>query len=86
MMDSFLKVLHKAFGLRFYILGVLKLVSNMLGFAGPLLLSSLVGFMEDEAAPVSQGAWCAFGLFVSALLSALVRNVFAFEVSKVRKL
>ncbi|XP_075994564.1 ATP-binding cassette sub-family C member 10 isoform X2 [Genypterus blacodes] len=78
-----LSVLHKAFGLRYYLLGVLKLVCNMLGFAGPLLLSSLVAFMEEEDAPVSWGAWCALGLFGSTLLSAVLRNVFVFEVSKV---
>ncbi|XP_056137092.1 ATP-binding cassette sub-family C member 10 [Lampris incognitus] len=78
-----LKVLHKAFGLRYYMLGVLKLMANMLGFAGPLLLSSLVSFMEEEGAPVSQGAWCTFGLFASSLLSAVLRNIFIFEVSKV---
>uniref|UniRef100_A0A8C7U254 ATP-binding cassette sub-family B member 6 n=1 Tax=Oncorhynchus mykiss TaxID=8022 RepID=A0A8C7U254_ONCMY len=78
-----LKVLHKAFGLRYYLLGVLKLAGNMLSFAGPLLLSSLVHYMEEEGAPVSQGAWCATGFFFSTFFSALIRNIFAFEVSKV---
>ncbi|KAM3842095.1 ATP-binding cassette sub-family C member 10-like [Diretmus argenteus] len=78
-----LRVLHKALGRRYYVLGVLKLVGNMLGFAGPLLLSSLVGFMEEAGAPVGRGAWCAAGLFASTLLSAVLRNVFVFEVSKV---
>ncbi|KAM9491700.1 ATP-binding cassette sub-family C member 10-like [Salvelinus alpinus] len=78
-----LKVLHKAFGLRYYLLGVLKLAGNMLSFVGPLLLSSLVHYMEEEGAPVSQGAWCATGLFFSTFFSALIRNIFAFEVSKV---
>lgn len=78
-----LRVLHKAFGLRYYSLGVLKLVGNMLGFAGPLLLNSLVGFMEKEGAPVSWGAWCTFGLFASTFLSAVIRNVFVYQVSKV---
>uniref|UniRef100_A0A4W5PKP4 ATP-binding cassette sub-family B member 6 n=1 Tax=Hucho hucho TaxID=62062 RepID=A0A4W5PKP4_9TELE len=76
-------LLHKAFGLRYYLLGVLKLAGNMLGFAGPLLLSSLVNYMEEEGAPVSRGAWCATGLFFSTLFSALIRNLFVFEVSKV---
>lgn len=78
-----LRVLHKAFGFRYYMLGLLKLAGNMLGFAGPLLLSNLVGYMEEEEAPVSQGALCAFGLFSSTLVSALLRNIFVFEVSKV---
>uniref|UniRef100_A0A674F6B8 ATP-binding cassette sub-family C member 10 n=1 Tax=Salmo trutta TaxID=8032 RepID=A0A674F6B8_SALTR len=76
-------LLHKAFGLRYYLLGVLKLAGNMLSFAGPLLLSSLVQYMKEEGAPISQGAWCATGLFFSTFFSALIRNIFAFEVSKV---
>ncbi|KAM6940945.1 LOW QUALITY PROTEIN: ATP-binding cassette sub-family C member 10 [Lycodopsis pacificus] len=78
-----LRVLHKAFGLRYYALGVLKVAVNMLSFTGPLLLSSLVNFMEDEGAPVSWGAWCALGLFATTLLSSFLQNVFVFEVSKV---
>nr|XP_033480550.1 multidrug resistance-associated protein 7 [Epinephelus lanceolatus]XP_033480551.1 multidrug resistance-associated protein 7 [Epinephelus lanceolatus] len=78
-----LRVLHKAFGLRYYILGVLKVTVNMLGFAGPLLLSSLVNFMEDKEAPVSWGAWCALGLFTTTLLTSFLLNIFIFEVSKV---
>lgn len=78
-----LRVLHKAFGLRYYILGVLKVVVNVLSFAGPLLLSSLVNFMEEEGAPVSRGVWCTLGLFATTLLSSVLRNIYVFEVSKV---
>ncbi|XP_051957113.1 ATP-binding cassette sub-family C member 10-like isoform X3 [Xyrauchen texanus] len=78
-----LQVLHKAFGLRYYLLGMLKLVASMLAFAGPLLLSGLVGFMETEGAPLSQGVWCTVGLFASTFLAALLRNIFVYEVSKV---
>ncbi|XP_033985639.1 multidrug resistance-associated protein 7 isoform X2 [Trematomus bernacchii] len=78
-----LKVLHKAFGLRFYLLGVLKFVVNMLSFTGPLLLGSLVNFMEDEEAPISLGVWCSVGLFITTLLTSFLRNIFVFEVSKV---
>ncbi|KAI4882036.1 hypothetical protein NFI96_012507 [Prochilodus magdalenae] len=76
-------VLHKAFGARYYFLGVLKLLASLLTFAGPLLLSALVGFMETEGAPLSRGVWCAVGLFSSTFLAAFLRNVFTFEVSKV---
>lgn len=77
------KVLHKTFGLRYYILGLLKLMVNMLTFAGPLLLSSLVNFMEEKGAPASTGLWCALGLFLTTLLSSIFRNIFVFEISKV---
>ncbi|XP_066504379.1 ATP-binding cassette sub-family C member 10 isoform X2 [Hoplias malabaricus] len=76
-------VLHKAFGPRYYSLGVLKLLASLLSFAGPLLLSALVGFMETEGAPLSKGVWCAVGLFLSTILAAFLRNIFVFEVSKV---
>ncbi|KAL7855132.1 hypothetical protein SRHO_G00173220 [Serrasalmus rhombeus] len=76
-------VLHKAFGPRYYFLGVLKLLASLLAFAGPLLLSVLVDFMETEGAPLSRGVWCAVGLFLSTFLAAFLRNVFVFEVSKV---
>ncbi|KAJ8384161.1 hypothetical protein AAFF_G00208630 [Aldrovandia affinis] len=78
-----LRVLHKAFGMKFYLLGVLKLVGTMLSFAGPLLLNGLVSFMEAGQVPVSQGLWCCLGLFASTFLSAMLRNIFTFEVSKV---
>ncbi|XP_074487313.1 ATP-binding cassette sub-family C member 10-like [Sebastes fasciatus] len=78
-----LRVLHKAFGRRYYVLGVLKAVVDMLSFTGPLLLSSLVNFMEDPAAPVSWGAWCALGLFATTFLASFLQNIFVFEVSKV---
>lgn len=80
---TLLQVLHKAFGTKYYLLGLLKLVGNILSFAGPLLLSSLVAFMETRQAPISQGLWCSLGLFSSTLLSAVFRNIFSFEVSKV---
>lgn len=77
------RVLHKAFGPRYYLLGVLKLMASLLAFAGPLLLSWLVGFMETQGAPLSRGVWCAVGLFSSTFFAAFLRNVFVFEVSKI---
>lgn len=80
---SLFKVLHKSFGVRYYALGLLKVSVNMLSFAGPLLLSRLVSFMEEQGAPVSTGLYCALGLFLTTLLSSVVQNAFVFEISKV---
>ncbi|MBN3297038.1 MRP7 protein, partial [Amia calva] len=38
---------------------------------------------QSGQAPMSQGVWCALGLFASTFLSAILRNIFTFEVSKV---
>ncbi|KAK7930093.1 hypothetical protein WMY93_006488 [Mugilogobius chulae] len=77
---SLLKVLHKAFGLKYYMLALLKVTVNVLNFCGPLLLNRLVTFMEEKDAPVSVGVWCAFGLFASTVLTTMIRNVYVFQV------
>lgn len=46
---TLLRALHTCFGVQFYSIGVLKLVSDMAGFAGPLLLNRLVAFVQDES-------------------------------------
>uniref|UniRef100_A0A8C4URF7 ATP-binding cassette sub-family C member 10 n=1 Tax=Falco tinnunculus TaxID=100819 RepID=A0A8C4URF7_FALTI len=76
-------VLHAAFGLRFYSLGLLKLAGSLLDFSGPLLLNLLVNFMESRQEPLSHGVLYALGLFAGSFLGALLRNQFSYEVNKV---
>ena len=40
--------LNRAFGARYYPLGLLKLLADMMNFAGPLLLHQLVSFIENR--------------------------------------
>ena len=40
--------LHRAVGWHLYPLGLLQLLTDMLGFAGPLLLHALISFMENK--------------------------------------
>uniref|UniRef100_A0A8C3SU25 ABC-type xenobiotic transporter n=4 Tax=Chelydra serpentina TaxID=8475 RepID=A0A8C3SU25_CHESE len=76
-------MLHAAFGLRYYSLGLLKLAGSLLGFSGPLLLNLLVSFMESHQEPLSHGVLYALGLFAGSFLGALLRNQFSYEVNKV---
>ncbi|KAM7027196.1 ATP-binding cassette sub-family C member 10 isoform 1-T1 [Passerculus sandwichensis] len=78
-----LSVLHAAFGLRFYTLGLLKLADSLLGFSGPLLLNLLVNFMESRQEPLSHGILYALGLFAGSFLGALLRSQFRYEMNKV---
>uniref|UniRef100_A0A803YBS7 ATP binding cassette subfamily C member 10 n=1 Tax=Meleagris gallopavo TaxID=9103 RepID=A0A803YBS7_MELGA len=78
-----LSVLHAAFGLRFYSLGLLKLAGSLLSFSGPLLLNLLVNFMESRQEPLSHGVLYALGLFAGSFVGALLRNQFSYEVQKV---
>ena len=53
---SLLSVFNRAFGCHYYPLGVLKLMSDSLGFAGPLLLNALINFMENKSVSLC-GMW-----------------------------
>ncbi|XP_004710924.1 ATP-binding cassette sub-family C member 10 isoform X2 [Echinops telfairi] len=77
------RALYGAFGRRYLALGLLKLVGTMLGFSGPLLLSLLVGFLEEKQEPLSQGLLYALGLSSGAVLAALLQNQYGYEVRKV---
>ncbi|KAF7254110.1 Multidrug resistance-associated protein 7 [Varanus komodoensis] len=77
-----LSVLHAAFGLHYYSLGLLKLAGSLLGFSGPLLLNLLVSFMESHQEPLSHGVMYALGLFAGSFLGAILRNQFNYEVNK----
>ncbi|NWZ90798.1 MRP7 protein, partial [Nesospiza acunhae] len=77
-----LSVLHAAFGLRFYTLGLLKLADSLLDFSGPLLLNLLVNFMESRQEPLSHGILYALGLFAGSFLGAVLRSQFRYEMNK----
>lgn len=55
--SSLFRSLNRSFGLHYYPLGVLKLVADMLGFAGPLLLYALISFMENRKVSWSVLMW-----------------------------
>uniref|UniRef100_H0VFM4 ATP-binding cassette sub-family C member 10 n=1 Tax=Cavia porcellus TaxID=10141 RepID=H0VFM4_CAVPO len=77
------RALYGAFGRCYLALGLLKLVGTMLGFSGPLLLSLLVGFLEEGQEPLSHGLLYALGLAGSAVLGAVLQNQYGYEVRKV---
>ncbi|XP_027458884.2 multidrug resistance-associated protein 7 isoform X2 [Zalophus californianus] len=77
------RALYKAFGHYYLALGLLKLVGTMLGFSGPLLLSLLVGFLEEGQEPLSNGLLYALGLAGGAVLGAVLQNQYGYEIRKV---
>lgn len=76
-----LKSLHKSFGAIYYASGLLKLFSDSLAFAGPLLLNRLVNFIENGDEPTVHGYYYAAGLFLSTLLSSLFSTHFDYQVN-----
>ncbi|XP_038617354.1 multidrug resistance-associated protein 7 [Tachyglossus aculeatus] len=77
------QVLLSAFGRRYLALGLLKLAGTALGFSGPLLLSLLVGFLEQGHQELSWGLLYALGLAAGATAGALLRNQYGYRVQKV---
>nr|KAF6362437.1 ATP binding cassette subfamily C member 10 [Pipistrellus kuhlii] len=77
------RALYRAFGRCYLALGLLKLVGTMLGFSGPLLLSLLVGFLEEGQEPLSNGLLYALGLAAGAVLGAVLGNQYGYELRKV---
>ena len=75
---TLMSALNKCFGCEFYSLGILKLLADMLGFGGPILLNLLVTYIETPSEPASHGYWYAAGLFLSTLLTALLSTHFTY--------
>ncbi|XP_069092380.1 ATP-binding cassette sub-family C member 10-like isoform X2 [Pleurodeles waltl] len=79
---SLFSVLISAYGLRYFSLGIVRLLVSFMALAGPLLLNRLVNFMETRQEPLSYGLLYAFGLFTCSFLGALLHNQFEYEVHK----
>ncbi|KAM3964152.1 LOW QUALITY PROTEIN: ATP-binding cassette sub-family C member 10 [Aphomia sociella] len=68
---TMLRALHTCFALQFYSIGLLKFVSDMAGFAGPMLLNKLVSFVDDESIDQHFGYIYAAGLLIATMVAAL---------------
>lgn len=65
---SLFKALHRSFGVEFYLIGLLRLVSDLSSFAGPLLLGGLLQAGTDESGVTVNAYWYAAGLFGATLI------------------
>nr|XP_012137463.1 PREDICTED: multidrug resistance-associated protein 7 isoform X2 [Megachile rotundata] len=74
-------LLHKCFGCEFYLVGILKFMSNCATFTGPLLLNRLIGFIEDKDEPILNGYLYASLLFITSLIGAFCNTHFTFWMS-----
>lgn len=65
---SLLVALHKCFWFQFYSIGILKLIADCAGFAGPMLLNKLVSFIENREVEMRYGYGYAIGLCFTTLI------------------
>lgn len=78
------QALHSSFGREFYLIGLLRLISDMCGFAGPLLLGGLLRSEFDVLNRfTSQALMYAGGLFLAAMLASYAGVHFNWRISLV---
>lgn len=66
---SLFRSMHRIFGLEFYAIGLLRFAADILGFAGPLLLNSLLSDNSDDETETDMKSYAyAAGLFATALI------------------
>ncbi|RUS92073.1 hypothetical protein EGW08_000097 [Elysia chlorotica] len=80
---SFLKAISSSFGLEYFSLGVLKLLADCFGFAGPVILNMLVTFIETRSEELYKGYVFASALFLSTLIGTLCSTQFSYNVQVV---
>lgn len=78
---SLFKALHRSFGLEFYLIGILRLFSDLSNFAGPLLLGGLLRSGVDADSNSQHAYYYAAGLFATTLLSAIAGVHFNWKIS-----
>lgn len=78
---SLLRILHSNFGFHFYAIGLLKLIADCAGFAGPLILNKLLGFIQDKTEPIQHGYFYASLMFLITLIGTFCNVHFNFWLS-----
>ncbi|CAG9799085.1 unnamed protein product [Chironomus riparius] len=76
------KALHRSFAYEFYLVGILRLVSDLTSFGGPLLLGGLLrtGMSENDENNY-ESFYYAGGLFLCTLISAVTNVHFNWKIS-----
>lgn len=73
--------LHRSFGREFYFVGILRLIGDVSGFAGPLLLGGML--RTENTGSEGKPYLYALGLFGATLLSAFCSTHFNWKISLV---
>ncbi|XP_018013126.1 ATP-binding cassette sub-family C member 10 [Hyalella azteca] len=79
---SLLRCLHALFGREFYCIGLLKLLSDSCGFAGPLLLHELVSYVDSKNETLWIGVTYSLCLCLAALIGSLSNVHFNYSMAR----
>lgn len=82
--SSAFKTLHLLFGCEFYLIGILKFLSDCFLFGGPLLLNGLVSNLEDGTPENwKYGYYYAVGLFLTTCCGSLCSTHYNYLINKI---
>ncbi|XP_058780377.1 ABC transporter C family member 13 isoform X1 [Vicia villosa] len=84
---SLLRALCNAYGWQYLRLGLLKVINDGIGFAGPLLLNKLIKFLQQGSA-TSSASWDGYLLALSLGLTSIIKSFldtqYTFRLAKLK--
>ncbi|RWS30364.1 hypothetical protein B4U80_09452 [Leptotrombidium deliense] len=78
---SLWKLLVSSFGTQFALIGILKFIADILGFAGPLLLNQIILYLGERKKDDPKGFYFAAGLLLSTLISSFSITLFNYHIT-----
>ena len=75
-----LVALRRAFGCEYFLLGILKFISDAFMFSGPVLLNLLISYMEDSSEPSWHGYIYTLALFLTTFLGSICSTQFNYQM------
>ncbi|KAM3380564.1 ABC transporter C family member 13 isoform X1 [Capsicum galapagoense] len=80
---SLIKTICRAYGWQYFRLGLLKVLNDCLGFAGPVLLNKLIRFLQQGSRDYD-GYILALSLGLSSVLKSFLDTQYTFHLSKLK--
>ncbi|CAI5723801.1 unnamed protein product [Hyaloperonospora brassicae] len=75
---SLVWAITKAFGFKFVVAGVLKLIHDSLQFVGPMIIKNIIAYLSDPTAPLSEGLTYTGVVFVSGVVQSFALRQYFF--------
>ncbi|KAI5057619.1 hypothetical protein GOP47_0027634, partial [Adiantum capillus-veneris] len=83
--SSLFHAIYLVYRQQYLYIGIVKVLNDASGFAGPLLLHAIVGNMEKGSIENAQLAyWCAIGIGIMSALRAFLGTQYTFLVAKLK--
>ena len=77
---SLLRILLRCYGVKYFLIGAVRFLSDALSFSAPFLLGKLIDFVSESSQPLSYGGILSAGLFLASFLGALTNTWFTYLI------